>query len=517
MTSGGNGHRFFLRKPVGQIQAERTSGELKPTLSATNLVLLGIGNIIGAGIFVQTGRAAAEYAGPAVMLSFLITGFLCAFVGLCYAELASALPVSGSTYSYTYASMGEGPAWVMGLLLILEYGLAAATVAVGWSGYFSNLLADMHLAIPAPLTAAMGTPIKDASGAVIATGLVNLPAMAVIGVIILVLLHGVSTSATVNNVIVMIKLTVVVLFILIGSRYIHPALWHPFIPAEIPAPTGGAETDLWHEIRRALVATVTADNPTKYGLAGVIHAAAIVFSAYLGFEAISTAGAEAKNPARDMPIGIIGALASCTLLYVATSAVLTGIVPYQSLNNAAPLAVAVDQIGLPWFAIFVKVGALAGLTSVMLVAIYGQSRIFYSMAHDGLMPKSMATVSKTKRVPWVSTLVVGLSTMLAAGFLPMSAILDVTSVGALSAFILVCVTVIYLRISQPKMHRPFRVPFYPVVPLVGVGMCLLVLMSLMASPATRRFFFLYLAVGMIFYFVYGARHAVLGRDGREKV
>jgi APA family basic amino acid/polyamine antiporter len=505
--------RIFLRKSVAQIQSEHEHGELKRTLGALNLILLGIGCIIGAGIFVLTGRAAAQFAGPAIMVSFVITGLLCAFVALCYAELASALPVSGSAYSYTYASMGEVAAWVMGLLLLLEYGLAASTVAVSWSGYFTSLLADMHLAIPAALTAPPGTQVKDAAGVVIATGVMNLPAIVIIGLVTLLLVRGVSESATVNNVIVAIKLTVVVLFIAIGSRYVHPALWSPFVPAEIPARPPGTNMDVWHQIGRALVAVVTGDNSTKYGLGGVIHGAAVIFFAYLGFEAVSTAGAEARNPGKDMPIGILGALVICTVLYIATSAVLVGIVPYASLDNAAPLAIAANQIGLPWFAVLVKVGAIAGLSSVMLVLMYGQTRIFYTMSRDGLLPRSLAVVHKTYRTPWINTIIVGVVAMGAAGFLSLDTLGDLTNVGSLAAFALVCVTVIYLRISNPELVRPFRTPFFPVTPILGAIMCIVLLLSLMTTPTTRNFFLIYLAGGIVVYFAYGIWNSKLARGG----
>ena len=503
--------RIFGRKTVAQIQSEHEHGELKRSLGALNLVLLGIGCIIGAGIFVLTGRAAAQFAGPAIMVSFVITGLLCAFVALCYAELASALPVSGSAYSYTYASMGEGAAWVMGLLLLLEYGLAASTVAVSWSGYFSSLLADMHLTIPPELMGAPGVPIKNAAGVVIAHGIVNLPAVVIIGLVTLLLIRGVTESATVNNIIVAIKVTIVVLFIAIGSRYVHPALWSPFIPAEIPVRPVGTNMDVWHQIWRALVALVTGDNSTKYGIGGVIHGAGVIFFAYLGFEAVSTAGAESRNPGKDMPIGILGALIICTVLYIATSAVLVGIVPYTSLDNAAPLAIAVNQIGLPWFAVLVKVGAIAGLTSVMLVLLYGQTRIFYTMSRDGLLPISLAAVHKTFKTPWINTIIVGIAAMCAAGLLSLDTLGDLANVGSLAAFALVCVTVIYLRISNPELVRPFRTPLFPLTPILGAVMCLVLLLSLMTTPDTRKFFLIYLAVGIVIYLVYGFWFSKLNR------
>ena len=407
--------------------------------------------------------------------------------------------------------MGEGAAWVMGLLLVLEYGLAASTVAVSWSGYFTSLLADMHLVVPPALTAAPGVAVKNAAGAAIATGVVNLPAIVVIGLVTLLLVRGVSESATVNNIIVATKLTIVLAFIVIGSRYVHPALWSPLIPAEIPARPPGVHMDIWSQIGRALIAVVTGDNSTRYGVGGVIHGAAIIFFAYLGFEAVSTAGAEARNPGRDMPIGILGALVICTVLYIATSAVLVGIVPYRSLDNAAPIALAVNQIGLPWFSAFVKIGAIAGLSSVMLVLLYGQTRVFYAMAHDGLLPPALATVHKRFRTPWINTIIVGVAAMGAAGFLSLNALSDLANVGSLSAFTMVCVTVIHLRRSDPKLVRPFRTPLFPVTPIVGAAMCLVLLLSLMATPATRNFFLIYLVLGVGVYFLYVIRKAKLAR------
>lgn len=504
--------RIFQRKSVAQIQAELGHSELKRTLGALNLILLGIGCIIGTGIFVLTGRAAAEFAGPAIMISFVITGTLCAFVALCYAELASALPVSGSAYSYAYASMGELAAWIMGLLLLLEYGLAASTVSVGWSGYFVSLLRDnMHINIPPELTAAPGVLIRNASGAVIATGVVNLPAIVVIAAVTTLLVVGVSESATVNNIVVAIKLTVVIAFCVIGSHYVNVAHWSPLIPPETPAPPAGTPMDMWSQIGRALLGIVTGNSHSRYGVSGVIHGAAVIFFAYLGFEAVSTAGAESRNPAKDMPIGILGALVICTILYIVTSAVLVGIVPYTSLDNPAPIATAVNQIGLPWFAVLVKIGAIAGLSSVMLVLLYGQTRIFYTMSRDGLLPSSLAVVHPRFKTPWINTVIVGVAACGAAGFMSLDALSDLSNVGSLTAFALVCITVIYLRISDPKLERPFRTPLFPVVPILGASMCLVLLLSLMTTSATRNFFLLYLAGGVALYFVYGVWNSKLGK------
>ncbi len=503
--------RMFQRKSVGQIQAEHESGELKRALGALNLVLLGIGCIIGTGIFVLTGRAAAQFAGPAIMISFVITGILCAFVALCYAELASALPVSGSAYSYTYASMGEVAAWVMGLLLLLEYGLAASTVAVGWSGYFVSLLQDANIVIPPALTAAPGVPVHDASGAVIATGVMNLPSMVAIAAVTLLLIVGVSESARVNNIIVVIKLTVVIAFIGIGSQYVNPAHWSPLIPAEIPPPAPGTPTDMGHQIGSALWNVITGNSHSRYGIGGVIHGAAVIFFAYLGFEAVSTAGAESRNPAKDMPIGILGALIICTILYIATSAVLVGIVPYASLDNPAPIATAVNRLGLPWFAVLVKIGAIAGLSSVMLVLLYGQTRIFYTMSKDGLLPSALAVVHKRFKTPWINTIIVGAAACAAAGFMSLDALADLSNVGSLTAFALVCITVIYLRVSSPDLKRPFKTPVFPITPILGAVMCLVLLMSLMAGATTRNFFLVYLAIGVVIYFLFGIWNSKLGR------
>ena len=502
--------RLFIRKSVAQMHAEHAQGELKRSLGALNLVLLGIGCIIGTGIFVLTGRAAANFAGPGIMISFVITGALCTLVALCYAELASAVPVSGSAYSYSYAALGELAAWVMGLLLVLEYGLAAATVAVGWSGYLVSLLHDIGIQIAPALTAAPGVEIREA-GVVIAQGIVNLPALLAILAVTALLTIGISESTTVNNIVVAIKLTVVIAFIIIGSFYVDTSLWVPLVPAEIPAPPAGTPRGIWADIWRALVDVVTGQNTSRYGIGGLISGAATIFFAYIGFEAVSTAGAESKNPSRDMPIGILGSLLICTVLYILTAAVLVGIVPYTELDDPAPIAKAVNLIGLPWFAILVKVGAIAGLSSVMLVLLYGQTRIFYTMARDGLLPAPLAAVHPKFRTPWINTLIVGSLAAASAGLVPLGSLANLTNVGALAAFAIVCLTVLYLRFAAPGMKRPFKTPLFPLTPILGTLMCLFLLMSLMANSATRRFFLIYLLGGLVVYFLYGFQHSKLGR------
>ena len=502
--------RLFLRKTVAQIQAEHESSTLKRELTALNLVSLGIGCIIGTGIFVLTGSAAANFAGPAIMVSFIITGLLCAFVALCYAELASMLPVSGSAYSYTYTSLGEFAAWIMGLLLVLEYGLAASTVAAGWSGYMVSLLKDIGIIVPPTLAAAPGVSVTLADGTV-TTGLVNLPALLAIGVVTSLLVIGVSESARVNNVIVAIKLTVVIAFIIIGAFFIDPVNWTPLVPDEIPPPPEGTERGLWADIVRAAGDVLTGQNDSRFGLGGIISGAAVIFFAYIGFEAVSTAGAESRNPSRDMPIGIIGSLLICTVLYVLTAAVLVGVVPYTELNDPAPIAKAVNMMGMPWFAVLVKIGAIAGLSSVMLVLLYGQTRVFYTMSGDGLIPRVFSTIHQRFRTPATGTIIVGIIAAIFAGFMSLDALSALTNVGSLAAFAMVCLTVIVLRISSPKLHRPFRVPLYPLTPILGALMCLFLVMSLMAHDATRNFFLIYLGLGVVVYLVYGMGHATLAR------
>jgi APA family basic amino acid/polyamine antiporter len=481
--------QLFLRKSVAQVQAEYDQGELKRSLGAVNLVLLGIGCIIGAGIFVRTGSAAALHAGPAVMLSFVIAGVICGLAGLCYAELASVLPVSGSAYTYSYTTLGEFAAWVMGALLLLEYGLAASVVAVGWSGYAVSFLADFGMAIPPELTAPMGHMVTGADGASI-PALFNLPAALVVLALASLLIVGVSESATVNNIIVAIKVAVILAFIVVGAFFVKPENWTPFIPE----PTG---------------------EPGEFGWGGVLRAATIVFFAYIGFEAVSTAGQEAKNPKRDMPIGIIGSLLICTVLYMGTSAVLTGVVPYTELNSPAPVAEAVNAFGeeWKWLAVAIKVGAIAGLTSVILVLMYGQTRIFYTMSRDGLLPSGLARVHPKFKTPWVNTLVTAVVVSVSAGLFDINTIGDLTSVGTLAAFAIVCLSVIWLRQTRPELERGFRVPLYPVLPLLGIVSCLFLIFQVEAR--VQVFFLIFLVAAIAVYFLYGMRHSKLAREGAD--
>lgn len=474
--------KFMVKKSIAAIQAESQKGELKRTLSALNLISLGIGCIIGAGIFVMTGQAAAEYAGPAIMISFVIAGLCCAFAGLCYAELSSMLPVSGSAYSYAYASVGELLAWVMGLLLLLEYGIAASTVAVGWSGYVVSFLKNFDIIIPAVLTTPTLQIINDGKD-IIFTGGINLPALFGVGAMASLLVIGIKESANINNIIVLIKLAVVLLFIIFGAFYVDTANWHPFIPEET--------------------------SEGNYGWSGILRGAGIVFFAYVGFEAVSTAAQEAKNPQRDIPIGILGSLAVCTILYMAVAAVLTGIVPYSTLNVPDPIAKAVDAINLPWLSFVIKIGAIAGLTSVMMVLMYGQTRVFYTMSKDGLMPAVFSKVHPKFHTPYINTIVVGLVIGLVAATTPISILGDLVSLGTLTAFAIICFTVLYLRKAEPELARPFKVPFSPFFPILGILFCGYLIYGLLSNPVTVIFYLVYLTIGLAIYFAYSKNHSKL--------
>ena len=488
--------RLLLRKTVEQVQQETETSTLKRTLGPWNLVFLGIGCIIGAGIFVRTGSAAALHAGPAVLISFLVAGIVCALAGLCYAELSSTLPVSGSAYTYSYTTVGEFAAWIMGGLLLLEYGLAASVVAVGWSGYVVSLLGDYGMVIPPELTGPYGYPLIRDGAAVVGvngvavTTLFNLPAFLICLALAALLIIGVSESAKVNNVIVAIKASVIIAFIVICGWYVIQhfdtlkANWDPFIPE----PTG---------------------KDGEFGWGGIFRASSIVFFAYIGFEAVSTAGQESKNPKRDMPFGIIGSLVICTVLYILVSIVMTLIVNYKMLNVPDPVAVAVDALGPAWgwFAKTVKIGAIIGLTSVILVLMYGQTRIFYTMARDGLLPKVFATVHPTFKTPWINTILVGLITAIAAAFFDINTLGDMTSVGTLAAFGIVCMAVIWLRKTHPDIPRGFRVPLYPVVPALGIVSCFALIFTVEARVLI--FFGWYLLGAILLYFIYGMRNSRL--------
>jgi basic amino acid/polyamine antiporter, APA family len=495
--------QLTAKKTIAQIRKDFDVSELKRTLNAGNLVSLGVGAVIGAGIFVMTGQAAAEFAGPAVILSFIVAGLACAFAALCYAELASTMPVSGSAYTYAYATLGEVFAWTMGWLLLLEYGVAASTVAVGWSGYVASFLKDFGIFIPATYS---HSTIQLIDGELNVFPQFDLVAACGVLIVTALLSLGVRESARVNNIIVVIKVTVLLAFIGVGVLYIDPANWSPFLPDN----AGG-----FH-----------------YGWEGVFRAASIIFFAYVGFEAVSTAAGEATHPHRDVPIGILGALFICTVLYMAVAAVLTGVAPYGLLGVPDPIAVAVDRMGLPWFSFIIKIGAITGLTSVMLVLTYAQTRVFYQMSRDGLLPTVFAHIHPKFLTPARGTVLLGSIIAVGAAVLPLRVLGDLVSLGTALAFAIVCVSVIYLRRHNPDLVRPFTVPLYPWVPILGIVFCVIfmmgpILLDMMSKasgvdllgglvgspgevardPVAFTILATYLVLGALIYPLYGYRHS----------
>ncbi len=473
---------LFRRKSIAGLQAEAAGDSgLKRVLGPVNLIMLGIGAIIGTGIFVLTGTVAANNAGPAVVLSFALAGTAAIFAALCYSEFASVVPVAGSAYTYGYATLGELFAWIIGWDLVLEYALAATTVAIGWSGYLVSLFNGIGIALPPELTAPAGAIVTLADGSTV-TALFNAPAMVITLLITTLLVVGIKESANVNNVIVVIKVAVVLAIIVLTVGKINPANWHPFIPAN----TGAREA---------------------FGASGIVAGAGVVFFAYIGFDAVSTAAQEAKNPQRDMPIGIIGSLLICTILYMIVSAIATGVVPYTELNVPDPIAKVADVAGLGWFGNIIKVGAIAGLTSVILVQMMGQTRVFYSMSKDGLLPAWVNTLHPKFRTPWITTIVVGIGVTIPAGFLTVSEAAHLVSIGTLLAFAIVSAGVLVLRIRQPDLHRPFKTPFVWFTAPMGV-LSSLYLMSALPIVAWERLA-IWLAIGMVIYFGYSRKHSKL--------
>ncbi len=514
-------------KPLDLLLKEATHEDehsLKRALGPVNLITLGIGAIIGAGIFVLTGSAAAMYAGPAIVLSFILAGLGCVFAGLCYSEFASLIPIAGSAYTYGYATLGEIFAWIIGWDLILEYAFGAATVASGWAGYFVSFLQDWGITIPPQFTATPYTHVGnqwvpnmlvqyggrwellttaapmlsqkgvDASTLPQVQGVFNIVAFLIICVITFILVVGIQESANFNSAIVIVKVTIVLIFIAIAGAFVlkHPAVaaanWHPFIP-----PNEGSFGE--------------------YGWSGIARAAGVIFFAYIGFDAVSTAAQEAKNPQRDMPIGILGSLVVCTILYILVSGLLTGIVPYTALNVAAPVAVGIDATGVRWGSVLVKLGAIAGLGSVMLVMLLGQSRVFYSMSRDGLLPEWAGKVHPRFRTPYISSITVGLFVAVFASVVPIGILGELVSIGTLLAFVIVCAGVMILRKRRPELHRPFRTPMVPLVPILGIVISFALMASLPLATWIRLF--VWLAIGMAIYFGYGRHHSHVQRLGSE--
>ncbi|MEW5917670.1 MAG: amino acid permease [Gemmatimonadota bacterium] len=474
---------LFKTKSLAELHVESERGVLRRSLGPWNLTALGIGSIIGTGIFVFTGVAASQHAGPGLIISMLIAATACAFAGLCYAELAAMIPVSGSAYTYAYATFGELIAWIIGWDLILEYALSGATVAIGWSGYFVSFLRTIGIEFPAALAAAPGTVTMDGT-----VGIFNLPAALIILLVSGLLTLGIRESANTNTVLVMIKSMVLVLFVVAGISFINRDNLTPLIP-----PNTGDFGD--------------------FGWSGVLRGAAIMFFAYIGFDAVSTAAQEAKKPQRDLPVGILASLAICTVLYIAVAIVLMGIVPYGQLNVPDPLAVGIDATGLTWLSPVIKTAALFGLFSTMLVQLLGQSRIFFSMSRDGLLPKMFSRVHPRFRTPHLSTMITGSVMAVAAGLLPLTTLGELVSMGTLLAFVLVCIGIIILRRTAPDLPRPFRTPLVPLVPILGALACLVQMMALPLATWLRLV--IWLALGLVFYFAYGARRSTLRRTATD--
>jgi APA family basic amino acid/polyamine antiporter len=470
---------LLTKKPLAALLADAEATPLRRVLGPVHLTMLGVGAIIGSGIFVLTGVVAAQNAGPALVLSMTFAGIACAFAGLCYAEFASMIPVAGSAYTYAYATLGEIFAWIIGWDLILEYSLSASTDAVGWSGLVVSLLNDFGVALPPQLTAATGTTVALGDGSTV-TALFNLPAVLIVVAVSALLVVGIRESAGANAAIVIVKVLVLLLFIGFGAAYVRPENWRPFIPEN---------TGTFGE----------------YGWSGILRGAGIIFFAYIGFDAVSTAAQEAKNPQRDLPVGILASLAVCTLLFIATALVLTGVVPYTQLNVAAPVALAVDQTGLGWLRPLIKLGAIAGLSSVILVLLMAQPRIFMAMSRDGLLPPLFSRIHARFRTPAVTTILTGTVVAIAAGLLPISVLSQLVAMGTLLAFAIVCGAVLVLRRTAPDLPRPFRTPGSPWVPLAGVAACLYLMVGLPLSTWERLV--IWLVIGMVIYFAYSRARA----------
>ena len=492
-------NQLFRRKSVTMLLAEAKTDEHKfnRALTARNLVALGIGAIIGTGIFVLTGTAAANYAGPSIVLSFIFSALGCVFAGLCYAEFASMIPIAGSAYTYAYATLGEFLAWIIGWDLILEYLFASSTVSVGWSGYFVSLMKDFNITIPHELCSAPFNHVVG-QGWERTGSILNFPAVALVILITALLVIGIRESSKFNNVIVLIKLTVILLFIGFGLSSINVDNWTPFIP----------------------------ENTGKFGafgISGIFAGAGVIFFAYIGFDALSTAAQETKNPARDMPTGILWSLVICTVLYVAVAAVMTGIVNYKELNVPAPIALAIDRAGdmQVWLRPFIKVsgvvikiGALAGLSSVVLVMLMAQPRIFYTMSKDGLLPPDFTVVHKKFKTPYITTIVTGAIAALVAGLFPIGVLGELVSIGTLLAFVIVCAGIIILRKTDPDAVRPFKTPLVPLFPILGMLICLAQMAALPLDTWLRLI--IWMAIGMAIYFAYGKKRSKIYLEQKKE-
>jgi APA family basic amino acid/polyamine antiporter len=501
--------RLFIRKPLEDVRADGERHGLVRALGPVHLVMIGIGCIIGAGVYVMTGTAASNYAGPAVIISFALAGLACGFTALCYAELASTLPVAGASYSYAYAALGEVFAWILAWMLSLEFGLAGSALAVGVAGYLLSLLADFGVLVPAAVSTPLVQAVPGTHGVHFMVGSsVNLVAVAAVALFAAVLVRGVSHSARLNVAMVIVKIGVLVVFVVIGAPHVHPANWHPFVP---PSQGGFA-----------------------FGWLGVVRAASILFFAYLGFEAVATAALEARRPQRDIPIGILGSLLVATIVYIAVATVLTGLVPYSKLNVPDPVAVAVDVIGWPALTILIKVGALAGLSSVLMINTFAHSRVWFAMSDDGLLPRFICAVHPRFRTPYLGTIAVAAIAAAGAAFLPISILGDLVSLGTGVVFLTVAVSTMWLRSRQPDLPRPFRVPFGGVwirgtwigtVPVLSMLLTLLMVGPVLGDIGYKAahgdwipavILLCYIAAGAVLYATYGLRKSRLGQAWRAQ-
>jgi basic amino acid/polyamine antiporter, APA family len=476
---------LFALKTIDRVMREsERENQLRRTLGPFSLVALGVGAVIGAGIFTLTGVAAANFAGPAIVISFVLAAIGCVFAGLCYSEFSTMIPIAGSAYTYAYATMGELIAWIIGWDLVLEYCVGAATVSIGWGQTLVALLHNLGIDLPAKFIASPFQPIKLADGTLV-RGIINLPAVFIVVIVSVILIVGIRESAGINTVIVFLKVSVVITFIAIGWKYMSPANHTPFIPAN-------------------------SGHFGNFGWSGIVSGAGVIFFAYIGFDAVSTAAQEAKNPKRDMPLGIIGSLLVCTVLFILYSYVLTGVVNYKELNVAAPLSIALLRIPIPWLSIAMNLAVLAGLTSVMLVMLLGQSRVFYSMSRDGLLPTLFSSVHPKFRTPWRCNLVLMLFVGLFAAFAPIAVVGEMTSIGTLFAFVIVCAGILIMRRTQPFIPRPFKTPWVPLIPILGILTNLFLMSGLGWSNWARLI--VWLAIGLVIYFAYSRKHSVVQRE-----
>ena len=497
---------LFTRKPLSLLLEEmKGENRLRRILGPVGLTSLGVGAIVGTGIFVLTGVAAADKAGPAIILSFVLAGCACVFAALCYAEFASMVPVAGSAYTYAYATLGELFAWIIGWDLILEYAVSSATVAHGWSHYFQDLIGIFGVHLPRWMTLAP-FDFDPKLGLIVSTGtVIDLPALIITFIVTLILVKGIKESVGFNATMVGIKLVIVLFVIIVGSFYINPANWHPFAPYGYTGISFFGNT----------IVGMTGKGGEPLGM---FAGAAMIFFAYIGFDSVSTHAEEAKNPARDVPIGIIASLIICTVLYIAVSTVLTGMVPYNKLDINAPVSNAFMQVGLPWAQFLISIGALTGITSVLLVMMLSQPRVLLAIARDGLLPaKFFGAIHEKFRTPWKSTLLTGLFVGLMAAFLPLRILAELVNIGTLLAFVIVCSAVLIMRKTHPDAKRPFRAPLVPFVPIMGIIFCIVLMFSLPSENWLRLL--VWLLVGFVIYFAYGRRHSVMSKwraDGRPK-